>query len=98
MESTNFRHVLRVTPTIWWEMHKQNLGQWDHIKRALDMRFGEDLGDVDVKYTREESLSLHMDACITSWLKSNVPDKEWVYQFVHTLGVVPKNWYLHQEL
>ncbi len=88
---------LKVTPTRWLEMHKHSIGSWEHIKKALDMRFHADPREVEVKYIGMKAPSLHMDSCIISWMKNNVLEREWVHQFIHTLGVVPKNWYLHAE-
>ena len=62
----------------------------------MAIRFSVDKEYVPQKYTGETDPSTHIQACERSWL--DVPEEEWVHQFIHTLDTVPRNWYTETEL
>ena len=60
------------------------------------MRFGEDDGGMNYKYDGQNDPRIHVEACIEAWKQRSVD--EWVHIFIHTLGLIPKNWYIKIEL
>jgi len=41
---------------------------------------------------------LHVDGCVLKWNKEGFLEKLWVHNFIYTLGISPKAYYLHEEV
>jgi hypothetical protein len=39
----------------------------------------------------------HIKHCLKVWKVAQFPSQFWVHQFFHSLGMVPKSWYVHEE-
>lgn len=89
--------ALKDTPTRWWGTHTQNMKVWDQAKRMMKIRFGQNQEYIQDCYVVEKFPSMHIDICVTIWKETQIPKEEWVHQFIHTLNVVPINWYVEQE-
>jgi hypothetical protein len=86
--------ALRATPMIWWETHKEGIENWRHCKRLMQIKF--EIEEVMHKYTGMSSLTNHVAQFMTTWRQ--VSKLEWTHWFIHTLEMVPKNWYLELEV
>ena len=87
---------MRVTPTRWQTAHKRNIATWETYHKLLEIRFGEDVGDMNYKYDGKTDPRIQIEACIDAWQNKSVD--EWVQFFVHTLDTIPKNWYTETEV
>lgn len=89
--------ALKVTPTRWWGTHKMLLQVWDQVKRMFMLRFTKQMEIACMRYIGKRSPYSHIDHYVTMWKDKHISEEEWVHRFVHTLDVVPTNWYI-QEL
>lgn len=48
------------------------------------------------KYDGQTDPRIHIEACVQAWKHKNVDEK--FHMFVHTLDIIPKNWYTETEL
>jgi hypothetical protein len=83
--------VLKATPAIWWASHKEGIEDWSQCKILLQVRFGTKVDYVQ----RYRGVSDPIDRtkhCRKIW--SSILKKELTHKFIHTLDVIPKNWYL----
>jgi hypothetical protein len=39
----------------------------------------------------------HIEQCIRQWKVAEIPSRLWVQVFSHSLGPIPKSWYIHEE-
>jgi hypothetical protein len=69
---------------------------WQQCRRLLQVRFRTKNEDTTHKYTGLSYLMEHATHCIVAWNK--LPRQEWTHLFVHTLDIIPKNWYLELEM
>lgn len=64
----------------------------------MKIKFPQNLEYFDKFYTREVSPLRHIDIRISGWKKHNILEEEWMHYSIHTLDMVPTNWYVQQEL
>ena len=83
------------TPARWWHAHKQHIMSWDDFKRLMAIMFSNDKECLQKKYTGESDPRSHIHSCEQNW--SDIPEDEWVHRFIHTLDLVPRNWYTETE-
>ena len=88
--------ALRDTPARWWGTHKKNIRDWQVCRRLMWISVGQVETEMQKKYDRETDPIKHIQLCITSW--KEIPQQEWVHEFIHTLETIPKNWYLETKL
>ena len=62
----------------------------------MEIWFGEGILYVREKCTGLTSPVEHINTCSTMW--KDIPKKEWVHMFIHTLDLIPRNWYMSLEL
>ena len=62
----------------------------------LEIIFWEEISYTGRKYTRLRNHDEHINHCHTTW--QEYPWQEWVHWFIHTLEMVPRNWYTSVEL
>jgi hypothetical protein len=48
------------------------------------------------KYIGEGNPTYHVAHCENIWRMT--PEKEWTHRFIHTLEMIPNNWYLELEM
>lgn len=60
------------------------------------IRFGLVDTEINVKYDGKVDPREHIHLCTTTW--EEIPRHEWVHGFIHTLEIIPQNWYLETEL
>jgi hypothetical protein len=41
---------------------------------------------------------MHVEHCVKQWQVAKVHPRLWVQLFFHSLGVIPKPWYIHEEI
>ena len=70
---------------------------WKKVKTMLKVRFGQALGYVQNWYIGIESPLMHTELRVTKRIENEILEEEWVHQFIHTLDIVPSNWYTQQE-
>ena len=83
--------MLKATPARWWVTHKQFVSEWTQCRRLLEIRFGEHMTYNDRKYTGLKDPIEHIEYCSETW--KAYPQPEWVHHFIHTLDMIPRNWY-----
>lgn len=88
--------AMKATPARWWATHKENIGDWSQCKTSLKIRFFEDMEYVRITYTGQSSPRDHVELCIFEW--QEVPQQEWVHDFISTLDIVLNNLYVDLEL
>jgi hypothetical protein len=88
--------VLKATPTRWCATHNEGIEDWKHCRRLMQVRFGTEVEYTGHKYTRVGDPKDHIAECITIW--SSISKKEMTHKFIHTLDMIPKNWYLELEM
>ena len=88
--------AVRATPARWWHAHKQHITSCDDFKRLTMIRFSNDKGCLQKKYTGESDPRSHIQSCEQNW--SDIPEDERVHLFIHALDTVPRNWYNEKEL
>ena len=88
--------VLKATTARWWGTHKQSISEWEQHRRLLDIIFGEEINYIGRKYTILIDHVKHIEYCRTTW--QEYPWQEWVHHFIHTLDMIPRNWYTSVEL
>jgi len=49
----------------------------------------------EVKYDAKVDPQEHIHRCTSVW--KEIPKQEWVHGFIHTLEMIPMNWYLETE-
>ena len=62
----------------------------------MAIRFSTNREHIQQRYTGESDPRSHIQTCEQNW--SDIPEDEWVHQFIHTLDTVPRNWYTETEL
>lgn len=88
--------ALRATLARWWTTHQQNIATWDTCRMLLLIRFGVDVGRMELLYDGVSGLVLHIQAYEEEW--NDRSKDEWVHLFVHTLDSSPRYWYVETEL
>jgi hypothetical protein len=84
--------ALKATPTRWWSAHKETITEWYQCKRKLRIRFGaEHKNNKQYKYEGHRAPTEHLEVCRTMWKMT--PLEEWPHHFIHTIEVIPANWY-----
>jgi hypothetical protein len=94
------------TPARWWATHKVALRTWDEVKQALKYRFWNreqlesemqmDLQVVQL-FSGESDPRIHIQQCVAQWQAVEIPSHFWVQVFPHSLGPIPKSWFIHEE-
>ena len=77
-------------------MHKISIQSCGQCKRLMTIKFGEDHGTIVEHYSGITDPSEHILTCGYVW--NELPKKVWPHMFVHTLDIIPKNWYIQLEL
>lgn len=94
------------TPARWWANHKTLLRDWDDVKQAIKYRFQnkeqlelESQTDPQVAqlFNGEYDPKAHIEQCVTQWQAVEIPSHFWVQVFPHSLGPIPKAWFIHKE-
>jgi hypothetical protein len=97
---------LQDTPTRWWANHKALLRNWDDVKKYIKYRFqdnehleSEMQTDFQVSqlFNRESDPKAHIEQCVTQWQVAEIPSHFWVQVFPHSLGLILKTWFMHEE-
>lgn len=88
--------TLKATPARWWGVHKKTLETWSQCKELLQVRFSEELEFSERSYTGFCCPKQHVTDCVERW--KNIPKEQWVHKLVHTLDIVPRNWYTKLEV
>ena len=65
-------------------------------QRLLEIQFGEGIPYVGENNTRLTIHVDHINTYITIW--NTIPNREWVYMFIHTLDMIPKNRYTSLDI
>jgi len=60
------------------------------------VRFGEVHGSVNKHYSGMIDPREHILTCGYVW--NELPKEAWPHMFVHTLDIIPRNWYIQLEL
>ena len=89
-------YVLKATPARWWGTHKKYISEWTKCRRLMEIIFEEEISYHDQKYTGLIDHVEHIGHCRNNW--KEYPRQEWVHQFIHTLEMIPRNWYTSIEL
>ena len=94
------------TPSKWWDNHKSLLRTWDDVKQAIKYRFQnkeqleEDMQmdfQVVQLFNKESNPKAHIEQCMTQWQVVEIPSHLQVKVFPHSLGPIPKAWFIHEE-
>lgn len=88
--------ALIAMPTRWWGTCKDNFADWKEYRRMMQLRFRCASNRLTEKYIGKDDLHEHLAQYTKAW--GEIPQPEWVHIFIHTLDVMPKNWYLEMEL
>jgi len=88
--------ALRDTPAIWWVAHKVSIQNWIQCKRLMQIRFCETNGYVSGYYSGMDDPIEHILKCEYVW--NELRREAWPHMFIHTLDIIPKNWYIQLEL
>jgi hypothetical protein len=97
---------LQDTPARWWANHKVLLRNWDDVNQAIKYRFqdkeqleSEMQTDFQVAqlFNGESDPKAHIEHCVTQWQVAEIPSRFWVQVFPHSLGPIPKAWFMHEE-
>jgi hypothetical protein len=97
---------LQDTPARWWVNHKSLLKNWDDVKQDIKYRFQykEQLESEMQKISKLHNLfngdfdpKSHIEQCMTQWQVAKIPSCFWVQVFPHSLGPIPKTWFMHEE-
>ena len=51
---------------------------------------------MNYRYDGQTDPRIHIEACVKAWQNWNADER--VHMFVHTLDIIPKNWYTKTEL
>ena len=62
----------------------------------MEIRFGKEISYIDCKYTGMTNPVEHIEQYRLTW--QEYPRQEWVHHFIHTLDMIPRNWYTYVEL
>ena len=62
-------HVLKATPSRWWETHKKSISEWTHCKRLMEARFSEEVTTVSYKYIELSNHGEHINHCHTAFVE-----------------------------
>jgi hypothetical protein len=103
--------ALKSSPTRWWDTHKETLSSWDEVKLSIQHHFlplmqVQQLGQDWKKKSQMLSLEIydgqsnpvaHIEHCLKVWKVAQLPSYLWTHQFFHSLGTIPKAWYVHEE-
>lgn len=88
---------LKGTPMRWWVMHHTQVGTWLQVTKLLCTRFIVVKYDLSIHFQGMEDAKAHLTLCEPWWTKQQVPSKQWVHIFVHTLDIIPRIWYIQQD-
>jgi len=80
----------------WWGTHKDNIVDWKEYHRMMRLSFGSTTTWFSKKYTGKDDSQEHMAQRTMAW--GEVPQPERVHIFIHSLDVIPTNWYLETKL
>jgi hypothetical protein len=86
----------KVTSTRWRVKHKDGIRDWQQCKRLLQVRFGTKNESVMPKYSGLRFPADHFTKCTMQWILE--PKQEWTHLIVHTLDIIPKNWYIELDV
>jgi hypothetical protein len=98
--------ALEDTPARWWASHKEVIKNWEDVKHAIQCRFqdkeqlkSEMQMDFQVAqlFNGQSDPKTHIEQCVRQWQVAEVPSHLWVQVFPHSLGLIPKSWYIHEE-
>jgi hypothetical protein len=98
--------ALEDTPARWWASHKEVIRNWEDVKHAIQCRFqdkeqlkSEMQMDFQVAqlFNGQSDPKTHIEQCVRQWQVVEVPSHLWVQVFPHSLGLIPKSWYIHEE-
>ena len=87
-------------------MHKTALKTWDKVKQVLKYRFwNKEQLEIEIQtephttqlFIEESDLRIHIEQCVTQWQVAEIPSLLWVQVFPHSLGPLPKTWFIHEE-
>jgi len=92
--------MLQATPTKRWDAHCNYLSSSAMTKYALICIFIKLEKEICVilLYQGHTSPEIHIKACTKELKKNEVHVELWVNYFIHTLGPIPKDWYLKEEM
>ena len=88
--------ALKATPSRWWVAHKKNILELPKCRRLLEVIFGEKMLYTVSKYTGLTNLVEHIEHFRETWDISL--RQEWIHKLIHTLEMIPRNWYMQVEL
>lgn len=88
--------ALQATPARWWTVHKESIDSWEQCRRLMTVGFGVITDSFTEHYSGLTDPGEHLLTCGYRW--SDVPREGWTHMFVHTLDVVPREWYAQLEL
>jgi hypothetical protein len=98
--------ALQDTPARWWTSHKALIKNWEDVKQAIRYRFqdkeqleSEMQMDFQVAqlFNGQSDPKAHIEQCVRQWQVAEIPSRLWVQVFPHSLGLIPKSWYMHEE-
>ena len=84
--------ALQATPARWWTAHKVSISSWGQCQKLMTVRFGVVADSFTEHYNGLTDPREHLLTCGYRW--SKVPRDVWIQMFVHTLDVIPKEWYV----
>jgi hypothetical protein len=79
---------------------------WEDTKRAIQyifLRSDHVTPETNTKFHGAQLFDgkfdprMHVENCIKQWKVVQVPSRLWVHLFFHSLGVIPKTGYIHEE-
>ena len=88
--------VSKDTPTRWWGAHKEYISEWSQCRKLMEIIFGEEISYIGRKYTQLTDHVEHIKYCHTTW--QEYTRQERLHHFIHTLDMIPRNWYKLVEL
>jgi hypothetical protein len=101
-----FDIALQDTPTRKWATHRALIMEWEDAKQAIRCRFQSrdqlkeemniDFQDVQLFDGRFDP-KVYIEHCLKHCQIVEVPSHLWVQVFIHSLGPVPKSWYIHED-
>jgi hypothetical protein len=108
---SSFDIALKSSPARWWDTHKGTPYSWDEVKISIQYRLllPSQVHQLS-KYQKIKGWFLdletydglsnpveHIQHCLRAWKDAQLPSYIWRHNFFHSLGIVPKYWYVHEE-
>jgi hypothetical protein len=98
--------ALEDTLSRWWASQKKVIKNWEDVKHVIQCLFQdkEQLKSemrMDFQVAQlidgQSDPKKHIEQCVRQWQVVEVPSHLWVQVFPHSLGLILKAWYIHEE-